>query len=381
MKRFFAFLTAAILCLYLAIPIYCADAQAVFIPDGISAKSAILIDADSGRVLYEKDADTPMGMASTTKLMTALVALRLCDADKKISIPSEAVGVEGSSVYLVEGEVLTLAELLYALLLASANDAAVAIAVGISGSVEDFCAEMNAYARELGLTSTSFENPHGLYSEGHYTTARELAVIAAEALKHPLIAEIVSTRKATIPHDGIADRRLLVNHNKLLRTYEGAVGMKTGFTKKTGRCLVSAARRNGLTLIAVTLNAPDDWRDHGTLLDYGFENYERRLFYPVGALSFSLPLCDGNTDSVILTNTEPICLTVRKNEQDLDVTVNAPFRFAIGEVRRGEFFGSVTVSTNGESCTSPLAFSESSQGRTKAKKGFFERIFTFFSSE
>ena len=381
MKRIFAFLTTAVLCLGLALPICAENTQEVYIPYGISAKSAILIDADSGRVLFEKDADTPMGMASTTKLMTALVALRLCDADKKISIPSEAVGVEGSSVYLVEGEVLTLAELLYALLLASANDAAVAIAVGTSGSVEDFSAEMNACARELGLTDTSFTNPHGLYDDGHYTTARELAVIAAEALREPLIAEIVGAQKATIPHDGVADKRLLVNHNKLLRTYEGAVGMKTGFTKKTGRCLVSAARRDGLTLIAVTLNAPDDWRDHSILLDYGFENYERKILYPAGTFTYSLPLCDGNTDSVTLTNTEPICLTVRRGECDLDVTVCVPFRFAVGEVSRGSFFGFVTVNSDGETCSSRLAFADSSQGKTKAKKGFFERIFTFFREE
>lgn len=348
---------------------------------GLSAESAILIDADSGRVLFEKNADKRMGMASTTKLMTALVALRLSDKDKVIAIPTEAVGVEGSSVYLVEGECLTLAELLRALLLSSANDAAAAIAIGLSGSIEGFAEEMNATATELGLKDTHFTNPHGLYDEEHYTTAYELAVIAAEALKNELIAEIVAEKKATIPHDGVADKRLLVNHNKLLRSYDGAIGMKTGFTKKTGRCLVSAARRDGLTLISVTLNAPDDWRDHKALLDYGFDSFERKIFYSAGAFSYALPLSDCKGETVTLTNVEPLILTVKKGGGAAGFTVEAPFRFAVGTVRRGDLFGSVTLTADGHSVTSPLTFAESTTGKTKPRKGFFERIFTFFSPD
>ena len=344
----------------------------------LSAQSAVLIDADSGAVLFEKDAHRRMGMASTTKLMTALVALSLCPKDRVISIPAEAVGVEGSSVYLVEGERLTLEELLLALLLSSANDAATAIAVSLSGSVEEFAEEMNAYAKELGLESTHFTNPHGLYDEEHYTTAADLGIIAAETLRNETLRRIVATKKATIPHDGVADTRLLVNHNKLLKSYEGAIGMKTGFTKKTGRCLVSAAERNGLTLIAVTLNAPDDWQDHTALLDFGFESFERRIFYTAGAFSYALPLSDGQRDSVSLTNTEPLTLTVRKGADIDAVTVEAPFRFAIGSVRRGDFFGRVTIYSDGQSVSSPLAFAESATGVTKGRTGFFERIYTFF---
>ena len=354
------------------------DLKASYHEPTVSAESAILIDSQSGRILYEKNAHERMGMASTTKLMTALVALSLSDKDRVISIPSEAVGIEGSSVYLVEGEQLTLEELILALLLSSANDAATAIAISISGSVEAFAEQMNDYAESLGLSDTHFTNPHGLYDKEHYTTAAELGLIAAEALKNETIRQIVAKQKATIPHDGVKDARLLVNHNKLLKSYDGAIGMKTGFTKKTGRCLVSAAEREGLSLICVTLNAPDDWQDHTSLLNFGFESFERRLYYAVGEFSYALPLSDSHKNSVSLTNTEPIYLTVRRSSDTENIKVEVPFRFAIGEVRRGGFFGQVTISADGQSAVSPLAFAESTKGLTKRKTGFFERIYTFF---
>lgn len=384
MKKLIAAISLIALVLSLPVTVFSAE-YAEDIPAeakiGLSAECAILTDADSGRVLFEKNADKRMGMASTTKLMTALVALQISDKNRVIAIPKEAVGVEGSSVYLVEGERLTLAELLRALLLSSANDAATAIAIALSGSVEAFAEKMNETAEGLGLIDTHFTNPHGLYDDEHYTTARELAIISAEALKNELIAEIVAEKKATVPHDGEADKRLLVNHNKLLRSYKGAIGMKTGFTKKTGRCLVSAARRDGLTLIAVTLNAPDDWNDHHSLLDYGFDNFERKIFYTAGAFSYALPLSDGEGETVTLTNLEPLVLTVKKDSSAASFKVEAPFRFAVGEVRRGDTFGCVTLSADGHSVTSPLAFTESSVGKTKHRKGFFERIFTFFSPD
>lgn len=382
MKKLFCLCLTALLILSACQGVIYAEAvsTAASVPV-LSAECAVLIDAHSGRLLHGKNADKRMGMASTTKLMTALVALRLADKDTPISIPPEAVGVEGSSVYLVEGEVLTLYELLLALLLSSANDAAVAIAVALSGDIESFAEEMNAYAYELGLNNTHFTNPHGLFHEEHYTTAKELGAIALAVLQNDTLCQIVAMKKATIPHDGVKDKRLLVNHNKLLKSYEGAIGMKTGFTKRTGRCLVSAAQRDGLTLIAVTLNASDDWRDHTALLDYGFENFERRLLYPAGGFSYELPLSDGEQDSVCLTNTEPLFLTVQKGSEAVAVCVELPFRFGVGSVRRGDTCGRVRISADGCSVTSPLAFDESVKGRTKPHRGFFKRIFTFFSSE
>ena len=382
MKKLICICLCALLIFYCCQGIIYAENTEVSVSiPALSAECAVLMDTHSGRLLFEKNPDKKMGMASTTKLMTALVALHLGDKDMPITIPREAVGVEGSSVYLVEGEVLTLYQLLLALLLSSANDAAVAIAVALSGDVAGFVEEMNAYAHRLGLTDTHFVNPHGLYNEEHYTTARELGIIAAEVLKNDTLREIAATKKATIPHDGIADKRLLVNHNKLLSSYSGAIGMKTGFTKKTGRCLVSAAERDGLTLIAVTLNAPDDWRDHTALLDYGFENFERRLLYPAGSFFYDLPMSDAEQKSVRLTNVEPLFLTLQKGCESIELCVELPCRFGVGTVKRGERSGQVRVSAEGYSDVSPLIYNESVTGLTRPRQGFFKRIFTFFSSE
>jgi D-alanyl-D-alanine carboxypeptidase len=224
----------------------------------VSARSAIVVEAETGRVIWAKNAHVSLPMASTTKIMTALVALENADPEKTVSIPPDAVGVEGSSVYLYEDERLRLEDLLYAMLLESANDAAAAIAIEVGGSIEGFSEMMNAKAEELGLERTSFANPHGLDDPEHYTTAAELARIAVAAMKNESFCNIVSTYKKTIPLNETEGVRLLINHNKMLSRYDGAVGIKTGYTKKSGRCLVSAAERDHVKLICVTLNAPDD---------------------------------------------------------------------------------------------------------------------------
>ena len=325
----------------------------------LSAKSAVLLDADSGAVLYEQNARERMGMASTTKIMTALTVVRLTDTDRVVSIPAEAVGTEGSSVYLCAGEKLTVEQLLYALLLSSANDAAVALAIVCAGSVDAFAEHMNAYARELGLVDTNFVNPHGLYDDDHYTTAYDLALISREALRVDLLADVFATYKKQIPFDGEDGKRLLVNHNKLLNTYDGAIGMKTGFTKKTGRCLVSAARRDGLTLIAVTLSAPDDWRDHTAMLDYGFEVYERRVIADVGGFEYELPCSGGESETVTLYNTEPLAVTVKKGEGKAEYAVMSTQHFLIAPVKQGDRYATVTVTCGSQSVSSPLAVNKS----------------------
>ena len=344
---------------------------------GISAKSAILIDADGGGVLFSKNAYERMGMASTTKIMTALTVLRLSDVDRTVTVPCEAVGTEGSSVYLCEGEKLTVGELLYALLLASANDAAVALAIALAGSVERFCDHMNLYAAELGLENTHFTNPHGLSDSDHYTTAYDLSMISREALANDTLREIFSTYKKTLPMCGEADKRLVVNHNKLLRSYDGAIGMKTGFTKATGRCLVSAAQRDGLTLICVTLCAPDDWKDHTAMLDHGFENYEKHVFAKTGELEYTLPAVGADSDSVILTNTAPLTLTVKKGEQiRAEYRFTSSYRFLYAPIEKGYKVGYVTVICEGSSASSSL---EVAQSVPSAKKR--NGIFHFFKKD
>ena len=213
-------------------------------------------------------------MASTTKIMTALVAIENCPIDKMVTVSPEAVGVEGSSVYLKANEKISMESLLYALLLSSANDAAAAIAYEVAGGIPEFAELMNEKAKSLGLENTHFANPHGLDDAEHYTTARELALIARAALENETFSKIVSTKKKTISiHDG-EESRLLVNHNRLLFEYDDVVGVKTGYTKKCGRTLVSAAEKDGVHLIAVTLSDGNDWVDHRAMLDYGYEKIE-----------------------------------------------------------------------------------------------------------
>ncbi|MCQ2429918.1 MAG: D-alanyl-D-alanine carboxypeptidase [Clostridia bacterium] len=303
-----------------------------------SAEAHLLMEAGSGAVLAQKNADKRLPMASTTKIMTALTALRSLPLDTPVTVTEDAVGVEGSSVYLVKGEVLTLEQLLYALLLESANDAAVAIAIAVSGSVSAFADTMNESARSLGLTDTHFVNPHGLDDEQHYTTARELALIARAALDDPVFREIVSTRQKTIPLHGNEGVRLLLNHNKLLRLYDGCIGVKTGFTKHTGRCLVSAAERDGVRLIAVTLGCPDDWHDHAALLDYGFSLCESVTLAEPGACREPMWVESGTAEYVMVENREGLTVTLPRARGRIRQVVERP-RFAFAPVAQDEIVG------------------------------------------
>lgn len=320
----------------------------------VSAQSAILIDAHDGKVLFEKNAHKKMGMASTTKIMTALVVTDTCDLNESVKIDARAVGVEGSSIYLTAGESLTVEQLLYALLLASANDAAVALALHVSESVELFAQKMNEKAYSLGLKDTNFVNPHGLYDESHYTTAYDLAVIAKEALKNDTVRKIASTYKKTIPLSNGEGSRVLVNHNKMLKLYDGAIGIKTGFTKKTGRTLVSAAERDGLRLIAVTLNAPSDWNDHTLMLDYGFENYTRVTFFEAGEFRYALGICGGKEEYAVITNAEPIQLTLKKEHAKEKISIETCSRFICAPIYAKSELGRVILECDGQTVASVL---------------------------
>ena len=234
---------------------------------GTSATSAILMDVDSGRVLYQHNADAQMLIASTTKILTALVALRDGDLEDVVTVSAQAAGTEGSSMYLRAGEELTLETLLYGLLLCSGNDAAVAIAEHVGGSVSGFVERMNDLAAELGMEHSSFANPNGLDDEDHYSTARDMAVLACAAVQNETLVRIASTHTVTI------GGRTMTNHNKLLTMEEGCIGLKTGYTRAAGRTLVTCAERNGQRLVAVTLQDGNDWADHQSLYDYGFSTY------------------------------------------------------------------------------------------------------------
>lgn len=229
----------------------------------VSATSAVLMDAETGQILYEKNPDTKMRIASTTKIMTALVVLEHCGLQESVTILPEHM-VEGSSMYLKPGETVTVESLLYGLLLCSGNDAALALADHSAGSVERFVGWMNEKARTLGMNGTSFANPNGLDAENHYSTARDMALLAAYAAENPTFVRICSTMSASV-----GDRNMS-NHNKLLHRLDGCIGMKTGYTMAAGRTLVSCVQRSDGRLVAVTLQDGNDWVDHAAMYEEGF---------------------------------------------------------------------------------------------------------------
>lgn len=307
----------------------------------ISAEAGILMELSNQDVLMDINAHTRLPMASTTKIMTALVALEEGgDLTRSVRISDKAVGVEGSSVYLKTGESLTLEQLLQALLLESANDAAAAIAIEIAGDIPSFAQKMNAKAQQIGLCDTHFNNPHGLDHEEHYTTAYDLAVLTCHALRNPDFVRIVSTPKTTIPLNEGEGCRVLVNHNRLLKTYPGAIGVKTGYTKRCGRCLVSAAQRDGITMVAVTLNAPDDWQDHTSMLDYGFSCYRMETLAEAEEFQLEFPCLGGTAETVTVVNADPLQMPLPVNHPPITTTAEAN-RYLCAPVREGDPVGTL----------------------------------------
>ena len=336
----------------------------------VSAYSAVLIEAESGKIIFAKDENTRRGMASTTKIMTAIVAIENMPLDTIITVPREAVGVEGSSIYLTEGEKITLEDLIYALMLQSANDAAAAIAIAVGGSIEGFADMMNAKCDSLGLSDTHFENPHGLDGQTHYTTAYELALLSAYALKNEDFARIVSTKTKTIETQDGTGARVLVNHNRLLRTYDDVIGVKTGFTKRCGRTLVSAAERGGVRLVAVTLNDGNDWQDHRAMLDLGFELYENVSIAKKGEFSFDIHVVGGESETVSVANKESLCLVLPKERTDITVKTELE-RFIYAGLPAGSRAGRVRFFLDGKEIGALTLYTAEDIPKKTVKRGFF----------
>ncbi len=338
----------------------------------VSAHSAIVMEASTGDVVFEKDADTRRPMASTTKIMTALVAIESGELSREITVSKEAEGVEGSSIYLKSGDKITLESLVWALMLESANDAAAAIAIGVAGSVEAFADMMNQKAAELGLTDTHFTNPHGLSDDAHYTTARELGKLTAAALENDTFRKIVSTDSHIIEYGESV--RNLHNHNKMLRMYDGTIGVKTGFTKASGRCLVSAAERGGMTLIAVTLNAPDDWTDHAAMLDLGFSKLEKMTLIMPGESVFISPCIGTESGEITVKNREGLTLILPRGEHNIKRTVILP-RYFWAPVAKDSVVGKIEI-RNGDTLLGEVKlYAEENADKTEYKKNFLEKIF------
>ena len=330
----------------------------------ISAQKAILLDAQTGRVLYEKDADSRSLIASTTKIMTALVICEHCNVLDRMKIPKEAVGIEGSSMYLKEGDVLSIQELLYGLMLHSGNDAAVALAIYCAGTVEGFAQMMNDKARQLGLTGTHFENPNGLDSPGHYSTARDLAILTAYAMKNPIFYQTVSTKSVRVGD------RSLSNHNKLLWRVDGADGVKTGYTKKAGRILVSSATREGRRLICVTINDGNDWADHASLLEKGFAEYSVRSLIRSGMCLGYATVFGGKEERVALITTEDFSFPLAEGEE-VQIVLSGP-GFVYAPVIKGKEAGYAYVCIGGETVGKvKITYGETVERQTEQRKPHF----------
>ncbi len=336
----------------------------------VSAKAAILMHADSGRVLYEKNAGEHMLIASTTKIMTAIVVLEHCELDDLVEVDSRSAGIEGSSMYLKAGESYTVEDLLYGLLLVSGNDAASALALHVADSMEEFAELMNAKAAELGMTESSFKNAHGLDEEGHYSTARDMAKLAAYCMGNEDFARIAGTVSHTV------GEQTLVNHNRLLREYDGCLGLKTGYTMAAGRTLVTCAERDGARYVCVTLNDPDDWDDHKALYDWAFANYSFAEVIPAG-LSYEVPLISG-AEMTAPAETEGAAYALIQNGESYDMELELP-AFAFAPISEGDRAGRAVACSDGQEIASVrIVYSEDVEVDRELKLTPGERFLRFW---
>lgn len=333
MKRLVCFFI--VLCL-LAFPL---NAGAV----STSAKAAILINADTGEVIYEQNSKEKLPMASTTKIMTALLLCEKGEMEKQITVTDEMVRVEGSSMGLLAGDKVSFKALLYGMLLASGNDAANVTAYALGGTVNGFVKMMNEKAESLGLNNTHFETPSGLDGDEHYTTAENLANLARVCMQNPIFKEAASSKSATLEYGNPPYRRTLTNHNKLLKTFDGAIGVKTGFTKKAGRCLVSAAERDGKRVIAVTLKDPNDWADHTALLNYGLEQIKTTKISP-SQKEYTLDVIASREGSITVSIEDYKVTSL--DDEGFSYEINLP-NFVYAPIKKGEKLGSTEYFKNG----------------------------------
>jgi D-alanyl-D-alanine carboxypeptidase (penicillin-binding protein 5/6) len=340
-----------------------------------NGKAVILMDAYSGRVLYERNSHEQLPPASLTKIMTALLVAENGDLEQPVTASEHAAATPESSIYLEPGEVLSRMELLYAAMLPSANDACTALAESIAGDEDSFVAQMNKRAAELGLKDTHFLNPHGLEAEGHYSSAYDLALLSKEALSHQVLAQIMATEKKVIPWAGKDEDRILLNHNRLLYNYDGAIGVKTGYTRQAGNCVVGAAQRGDMVLIAVTMNSPTVYNDLQQMLDYGFEQYKMVTLGKTGEVSGTVDVKQGVAAKVKATLARNLSIAATDEEiphlaYSFTLKPNATAPIEPGEVLgtcrlylKGEQIGSVDMVAGGKIGVKPSLMETSGLGR------------------
>ncbi len=310
----------------------------------VSAKGAVLINGDTGEVIFGQNENARLSMASTTKIMTGLLLCEYGNLEKEITVTDEMVRVEGSSMGLLAGDKVTLHDLLYGLMLASGNDAANTIAIAVAGSVPKFAEMMNSKAKEIGLEGTNFVTPSGLDDQNHYTTAYDMAILTRYALENPDFAAAVSSRSATLNYGNPPYRRTLTNHNKLLKMVDGCIGVKTGFTKKSGRCLVSAVKRDGKFVIAVTLNDGNDWADHKEMLEYGISSIKQTEISP-RVKSYKIPVISGEKNEITV-DIKPFKINSTESE-GFSCEVQLP-KFVYAPIKKDEALGKAVYKQNGK---------------------------------
>ena len=307
-----------------------------------NSTAEIVMEVDSNRVIHEKNAHEKKYMASTTKILTAITVIENCDLNSKVAVGNETVGIEGSSIYLRAGEVLTVKELLYGLMLRSGNDCAETLAVFCSGSIKDFALLMNKTAEKIGSKNSNFVNPHGLHDDNHYTTAYDLALISCYAMKNDNFREIVGTKSVKISNSLGENQRLLINKNKMLKNLEGETGIKTGYTKKAGRCLVSSCMRDGVEYVSVVLNCGPMFERSTELLNSAFKNYSvKRIVDSENILAF-IPI-NGSDEECAVGIKKDILLPLTEIESDnLDIVINVP-KCVDRPIKKEEIIGSLDI--------------------------------------
>lgn len=366
LKKINCYLIIISMILILSVPVYAKSPN-------ISGASGILMERNSGRILYKNNINKKLPMASTTKIMTALVALENGNLDDIVKIDKNSVGVEGSSIYLYKGEKISLEDLLYGLMLRSGNDSAVAIANHIGGSVDNFIKMMNKKAKEIGAYKTNFTNPHGLHNNNHYTTAYDLALITRAAMKNRKFRDICKTKLWVSNRE---KNKYFYNKNKTLWQYGGGDGVKIGYTRVAGRCLVSSATKDNMQLIAVVLNDYSWFNDCYNLFDYGFKNYTPMVIYSQDQYIRSIPICNGKKGYVPIVAGKDFIIPLTDGEKGKIKTIIKSPENLNAPVSKGQKIGKIEAYLNGNLIGSaPLL-----TNRDIKEKGTFDKIMDYIKN-
>lgn len=345
----------------------------------VSAQSAIVMCVDSGDVLYAKNIDTKRPMASTTKIMTSLLALEEAQKNNKQITVTRAMYAEGSSMYLKEGERLTLKDLATGMMMVSGNDAANAVALSIADSFEDFAVLMNEKAQQIGMKNTSFVTPSGLDDDNHYSTAYDMALLMSYAMKNADFAQLTGKTEESVTFiEPVGEVRSYGNHNKLLKLYEYCIGGKTGFTDSAGRCLVTCAQKDGVRLVAVTLNAPDDWNDHIALYNYGFSVTEA-VELDANGVKLPLKVVGGDINEIYAIKKSINSVAVQKGCADKIERRVKMSSFIYAPITAGEIVGKVTYEYNGNVIAEDVLVADRAVAYEEVQKSFFQKILDLFS--